>query len=433
VSVAERVNGGRPLVVLVGAPLPPPYGGIARYMQLVVPALLFRGFRVRIMQPDQPMRPLPLSGLPDDADLESAIFEYPGARRLAAWLLRRPALLRTLLSSYAGALLRRPVFALRQLGITACSIRSAEQLIRGERPAIVHAFDWPWSYGMAAVAVARRHGGRSMLSFFGDVLPHREELEQFDSVSRAFVTPSRRALQSADLIASMTDHCRELVRHAGLSPDDVELVRVAGTMESFHPGVDGSAIRGRYADHDGPLLLFVGQLRPRKGPRVLIEALPTIRERQPHARAILVGPDHDHVAELRELAESLHLVNPVDFVGTVSDEELPSYYAAADVFVFPTVTTIECLGLTFVQAMFAGTPVVATRIAGAPEVIQDGEHGFLVEPGNAEALAERVLHVLELPPNAREAVRRQARERAAELYNESAILQDLFKAYDRLL
>ena len=272
-----------------------------------------------------------------------------------------------------------------------------------------------------------------MLSFFGDVLPHREELKQFDSVSRAFVTPSRRALQRADLIASMTDHCRRLVSHAGISPEDVELVRVAGSMESFHPGVDGSAIRARHTDQDGPLHLFVGQLRPRKGPRVLIEALPVIRERQPHARALFVGPDHEHVAELRDLSERLGLTAAVDFVGTVGDAELPSYYAASDVFVFPTVTTIECLGLTFVQAMFAGTPVVATRIAGAPEVIHDGENGFLVEPGNAAALAECVLHVLDLPPDAREAIGQRGRERAAELFNEAAILQDLFEAYDRLL
>jgi len=433
VRSAESVLDERPLVLLIGAPLPPPYGGIARYMQLVVPALLSRGFRVRILQPNQGVRPAPLAGLPDDADLESAVFEYPGLQRLAAWLLRRPSLLRTLLSSYAGALIRRPAYAMRQFGVTACSIRSAEQLIRGERADIVHAFDWPWSYGLAAVTLARRNEGRSMLSFFGDVLPHREELKQFDSVSRAFLTPSRQALEGADLIASMTDHCRRLVSHAGLSPDDVELVRVAGRMDSFHPGVDGSAIHTRHADDGGPLLLFVGQLRPRKGPRVLIEALPTIRERHPEARVLLVGPDHDHVAELRALADRLGLTAAVDFVGTVSDADLPSYYAAADVFVFPTVTTIECLGLTFVQAMFAGTPVVATKIAGAPEVIRDGEHGFLVEPGDADALASAVVNVLELPSDAREALGRRARERASELYSEPAILEDLFGAYDRLL
>ena len=53
-------------------------------------------------------------------------------------------------------------------------------------------------------------------------------------------------------------------------------------------------------------------------------------------------------------------------MGVVDEDALPKYYAAADLFIFPTLTTIECLGLTFVQAMFAGVPVIATRIAGAP-------------------------------------------------------------------
>ena len=168
----------------------------------------------------------------------------------------------------------------------------------------------------------------------------------------------------------------------------------------------------------------------REGPRVLIDPRSdgTIRVRE----RCWSGPTTS-VAELRDLVTGLNLKGAVDFVGTVSDAELPSYYAAADVFVFPTVTTIECLGLTFVQAMFAGTPVVATRIAGAPEVIRDGEDGFLVEPGNAGALADRVRHVLELPRDAREAITSRGRERASELYSEAAILEDLFQAYDRLL
>jgi glycosyltransferase involved in cell wall biosynthesis len=112
---------------------------------------------------------------------------------------------------------------------------------------------------------------------------------------------------------------------------------------------------------------------------------------------------------------------------------LPQYYAAADLFVFPTLTTIECLGLTFVQAMFAGIPVVATRIAGAPEVIRDGEDGFLVDPGDPDALADRVGHVLDLSPESRAALGARGRARATELFDEDAVLGDLFRAYDRLL
>ena len=96
-------------------------------------------------------------------------------------------------------------------------------------------------------------------------------------------------------------------------------------------------------------------------------------------------------------------------------------------------TTIECLGLSFIQAMFAGVPVVATRIAGAPEVIRDGIDGVLVEPGDASALARGINEVLTLPDDDRRALGRRGRERAGELFERQAVLNDLLGAYDNLL
>ena len=138
-----------------------------------------------------------------------------------------------------------PGFAARQLAATACWIRSSEELLGGERPAITHAYDWPWSHGAAAVLLADRRGGKSMISLFGDVLPHLDELNQFDSVSRPFHSTSRAVLRRADLVASMTQHCRRLVRHVGLRDDEVALVRVLGDMRPFNPNVDGSPVRRR--------------------------------------------------------------------------------------------------------------------------------------------------------------------------------------------
>jgi len=422
-----------PLVVLIGAPLPPPYGGIARYMQLCIPAMARRGYRLRIIQPDQGVEPLPLANLPPQADLETAVYAYPGPARLAAWLLRRPGTAFRLLSLYAHALVRQPGFATRQLAATTCWLRTAEELLGAERPSITHAYDWPWSHGAAAVVLAENRGGKSMISLFGDVLPHLDELTQFDSVSRPFVRTSRTVLRRADLVASMTEHCRRLVRHVDLLPDDVALVRVLGDMKPFHPGVDGTALRRRHAPGGGPLILFVGHVRPRKGPRVLLDALPKIRDKHPGARAVIVGPDHGYADELRTIAAALGVTEAVDIVGIVDDEALPTYYAAADLFVFPTLTTIECLGLTFVQAMFAGVPVIATRIAGAPEVIRDGQDGFLVEPGDAVALADRAVELFDLPRDERAALGARGRERVMELFDEDDILEDLFRAYDRLL
>jgi glycosyltransferase involved in cell wall biosynthesis len=192
-------------------------------------------------------------------------------------------------------------------------------------------------------------------------------------------------------------------------------------------------VRARHAPDDGALILFVGHVRPRKGPQVLVEALPQVRKQQPETRLVIVGPDHDYANELRAIAGSLGVADAVDIVGVVDDGVLPEYYAAADLFVFPTLTTIECLGLTFVQAMFSGVPVIATRIAGAPEVIRDGHDGYLVEPGDPNELAERAVGVLQLDPEERAEIGLRGRERVLQLFDQDEVLGDLFRAYDRLL
>ncbi len=420
----------QPLVLLIGAPLPPPYGGVARYIQLLLPALARRGFRIRVVHPGRGPAP-PLPTLPDGSELEAEVVEFPGAIKLVGWLLRRPRTLARILRLYGKALLRAPGFAVPEFAMTACLIRSGERVLDGERPAIVHGFDTPWSYGVATLLLARETGAKSMFSFFGDVLPHAAELEHFEAAGRSFAPASRAVLEGVDLAASMTNHCRELVRSLGLSPDEVALVRVIGDMDPFDPEVDGEAVRGRYGD--GSILLFVGQVRARKGPHLLVEALPAIRERFPGTIAIFVGPDYGYAEEIQSIAKRLGVEDAVDVVGTVGDDELPSYYAAADIFVFPTMTTIECLGLSFVQAMFAGVPVVATSIAGAPEVIREGVDGRLVEPGDAQALARAVNELLGLPPEELQALGDRGRQRASELFEKQAVLDDLLRSYDGLL
>jgi glycogen(starch) synthase len=417
-----------PLVLLIGAPLPPPYGGVARYIQLIVPALLRRGYRVRIVHPGRG----PAADVSDlEGDIENVVVEHPGIARLMLWLLGRPASFATLLRWYAKPLVRVPTYAIRELGMTAALVRSAERLLRDERPSIVHGFDTPWSYGAATVLAARSRGGRTMFSFFGDVLPHTSELEHFDATSEPFVGVSRAVLEEVDLAASMTNHCRELVRHVGLSPDRVALVRVIGEMKPFASAGSPEYIRNRHGN--GPFLLFVGHLRARKGPQLLVEALPEIRREHPDVRAIFVGPDYGLKDELLVSAQRFGVDDVVDLVGSVDDADLPSYYAAADVFVFPTTTTIECLGLSFVQAMFAGVPVVATKIAGAPEVIRDGIDGKLVEPGDAAELATGIADLLAQPEADRRALGLRGQERVRVLFEKQAVLDDLLDAYTRLL
>lgn len=165
-------------------------------------------------------------------------------------------------------------------------------------------------------------------------------------------------------------------------------------------------------------VLFVGRMTPHKGIDVLIRALP------PDARLTIVGseghdprpPERDYPSLLRSLAAGRR----VRFLGAVDDEELAWRLRTAAVLVIPSVertcygrpiVVSELLGLVALEAMASGTPVIASRLGGLPEIVEDGVTGYLVPPGDVSTLHERLVQVLADPAaaarlgsNAREAV-----------------------------
>jgi glycosyltransferase involved in cell wall biosynthesis len=153
------------------------------------------------------------------------------------------------------------------------------------------------------------------------------------------------------------------------------------------------------ADRDG--VLFVGRLTPHKGVDRLLRALPA------GAALRVVGsgghdprpPERDYPALLRRLAGG----RDVSFLGPVEEGLLPGLYRRAAVLALPSVdrtcygrhvAVSELLGLTALEAMSSGTPVVASRTGGLAEVVLDGETGFLVEPGDVAALSDRLALLL---------------------------------------
>ena len=134
------------------------------------------------------------------------------------------------------------------------------------------------------------------------------------------------------------------------------------------------------------LLLSVGRLRYYKGLDDLIRALPGI----PHARSIIAGSGPME-AEWKELARSVGVADRVTFAGEVPDEELPLYYAAADVFVLPANARAEAFGTVIVEALAAGKPVISTEVGtGTSWVNVDGETGLVVPPHDPTALGQAI-------------------------------------------
>jgi glycosyltransferase involved in cell wall biosynthesis len=185
--------------------------------------------------------------------------------------------------------------------------------------------------------------------------------------------------------------------------------------------------------------LFVGRLTPHKGVDRLIQALPS------GAELLIAGstghdrdpPERDYPALLRQLAAD----RAVTFLGPVPDERLPALYRSAAVLVLPSVhltcygrsvRTSELLGLAVLEAMMSGTPVIASRLGGLPEIVDHGETGFLVEPGDAAELRERLAELLDTPALAAR-LGRQAREHALGRFTWQACADRCLAAYTELL
>lgn len=168
---------------------------------------------------------------------------------------------------------------------------------------------------------------------------------------------------------------------------------------------DPPEIAAPWPSGGAPLIGFVGRIEPRKGPLDLVRAAPLIRAQLPSARIVIVGDDPfgsdpEYVARVNSPTDG------VEHYGWVAGAAGLMHHL--EVLVVPSHS--EPFGTVAAEAMAAGTPVVATRVDGLPEVVPDGVGGVLVAPGDPGALAEGVLEALrrrtELSAGARGAARR---------------------------
>jgi len=164
--------------------------------------------------------------------------------------------------------------------------------------------------------------------------------------------------------------------------------------ERFNPRIDGSQVRARYNLEESNVILFVGALtrwHRYKGVDILIKAFMEIQGQVKDARLLIVG-EGDLKPEYRSLSSPIE--QKVIFAGNIDDDELPSYYAASDLLVLPSLDRSEGFGLTLLEANATGKPVVASNVGGIPSVVTDGVNGLLVPPCDEKTLAKTVINLL---------------------------------------
>ena len=163
-------------------------------------------------------------------------------------------------------------------------------------------------------------------------------------------------------------------------------------LNIIHCGIDPEKYQAEATtDLSAPHLVFVGRLAGVKGVPVLLDALSQIKADMPDLRVTLIG-DGPERADLEIRAQDLGLGAVVTFAGYKSQDEVAETLASADALVLPSFA--EGVPVTLMEAMASGLPVLATRVGGISELVEDGISGYLVPPGNVEALAARIRDLL---------------------------------------
>jgi glycosyltransferase involved in cell wall biosynthesis len=209
----------------------------------------------------------------------------------------------------------------------------------------------------------------------------------------------------------------------------------AGKLEVFPYGIklqnlddaaDPAEVRAELGVQ-GFVLGLVGRLEEQKGQRFLIAAVPELSREIPDLSVLLIGEGRESDA-LRSLAEELGVGPQVRFLGTRRD--LPRLFRAMDLFVQPSLW--EGMPLTLLMAMGARLPVVGTRVSGAMEVIEDGQNGRLVAPGDSEALTAAILELYRRP-ELRSRMAAAARETVMIKHSQEAMLRRLEGIYLQIM
>lgn len=212
----------------------------------------------------------------------------------------------------------------------------------------------------------------------GDV---EEYLEKQSSLGRKYISW---AISRGDkLIAVSKDSANKLQK---LAPkNEIEIIVNAIDTKSFAFSPD------RLAERNGSVrLLFVGAMGKLKGETDLADAIKILAEKHSDFRVSFLGFGSEN---LENYCKKLGIENFIEFIGAVSLKERIAFFENADIFVLPTYA--EAMPMSVIEAMAAGLPTVSTTVGGIPELIEEAEEGFLVEPANIEKLAEKLSVLIE--------------------------------------
>lgn len=260
---------------------------------------------------------------------------------------------------------------------------------------------------------------------------HQGDNDQFP---KERITIEENAVKEASLVIAECPQDREdLMKYYNAPAEKITIIPCGVNTDELYP-VNKAVARSLLGlPYNEKILLQLGRMVPRKGVDNVIRALAKVKCRNAKVRLLIVGGDADTAKELsrlKQLADDLKISDKVYFLGQKSREDLKYYYTAADLFI--TTPWYEPFGITPLEAMACGTPVIGSNVGGIKFSVADGHSGALVPPKDPDALARRITALLQSPALLRE-MGNNALRRVNKLFTWELVARDMHTIYERII
>lgn len=233
------------------------------------------------------------------------------------------------------------------------------------------------------------------------------------------------AIEESDGVTAVSEYLRKRTIEEFDVHREIRVIYNFVDTERYKPGIE-RCFRGHFAPEGEKILMHASNFRPVKRPGDAVRLLARLRERIP-AKLILVGEGPERLF-VQQLVKELKLSGHVHFLG--QQDYLEELMTCADLFILPSEQ--ESFGLAALEAHSSGVPVIGTRVGGVPELVRDGETGFLLPVGEIGAMVEKAALLLSDEAMLRR-FRQQARALAVEHFRREAIIPQYEALYEEVL
>lgn len=290
-------------------------------------------------------------------------------------------------------------------------------------PDMVHTHSYGYFHSDYLARLRKRSKWKLVMTSHG-FTPGRGLLKQIKIIYTALI--GKKTIKRLDGAIALTEREEKIFKKLGARNT---FVVPSGVDSSMFENLPSSKILRDKHGIKGSVILSVGRLEKIKGHEFLIRAFSKTTKNHPDTTLVIVGEDWGELADLKKHVERAKLQGKVIFTGFVPHNNIQGFYSAADVFVLPSKR--ESFGMVLLEAMLCKKACISTRVGVAPEIIEDGETGMIVEHGDLKQLSHAMSRLLE-DEELRRRFGEKGREKVKNKYSWKRVADDVNLVYNSL-